>query len=312
MSRDDLPFIVLASSGAGLLLGQWLADHGLSRIVPDAAWSGIVAALAALGGVLISNASSERRQRQQIEHEERERARDRSNELRRQVYLEAAEQVSRAVSALSELPSKDPTNLASGSVVGGLLAAAAKLQVVAEPGTVVLVNEYMMAFANVLMNVLLRAIPVRTARGEIDVHHSFYQRAEAEVTRILEARGRLLEAPAHDPAEFAALTDSLERAMRAVGEFAEKRRRAWDVFNRANFEFQQALLNDTAALNERQLSLSLAIRGDLGLASDEVRLRQVLASSGQLAREQMERIRAAVHAGSSAPAGSGPQGDSAG
>ena len=119
---------------------EWL------RSIPDVIWSGVVASIITLTGVFISNSSNTRRLRLQLHHDAVERQKERVNALRRDVYLKAAEEISRANSYLASLTQLDVTksNVADG--LKEFFAISAKLQLVAEPKTALLVNDLTAAY----------------------------------------------------------------------------------------------------------------------------------------------------------------------
>lgn len=59
--------------------------------VPDVIWSGVIGALVALAGVMLSNKGNSKRLNSQLQHDATEKTKERINTLRREVYLQAVE-----------------------------------------------------------------------------------------------------------------------------------------------------------------------------------------------------------------------------
>ena len=66
------------------------------QTIPDVIWSGLIASVLTLGGVLISNRSNSSRLKLQLRHDAEQKTTERTASLRRDVYLEAAEQLTKA------------------------------------------------------------------------------------------------------------------------------------------------------------------------------------------------------------------------
>ena len=124
----------------------------LLQSIPAVIWSGVIASLLTLSGVFMSNLSNTNRLKLQLQHDEREKAKERTATLRREVYLRTVEELVRANAHLSGLPQLDitKTNLAEG--LQGFASAAARLQLVAEPQTALLVNQLQADYSELVSN----------------------------------------------------------------------------------------------------------------------------------------------------------------
>ena len=79
-----------------------IAYDVLSRI-PNVVWSGIVASLITVLGVLVTNAGLSNRHRQQLAHSASESTVEREMELRRDIYMPAIDATVIATSAIGGL-----------------------------------------------------------------------------------------------------------------------------------------------------------------------------------------------------------------
>jgi hypothetical protein len=59
----------------------------LLKSIPDTVWAALTASALTLGGVFLSNRSSTKRLKLQLEHDAQEKDKDRKNDMRRSVYL---------------------------------------------------------------------------------------------------------------------------------------------------------------------------------------------------------------------------------
>lgn len=238
------------------------------RSVPDVVWSGVIASVLTLSGVLISNWSNTTRLRIQLQHDSDQKAMERTAMLRREVYLKAVEELTKANSHLAGLPQADPTktNLAEG--LQGFFGAAAKLQLVAEPKTALLVNSLVASYSELLLRLLGRTMPLHEARSDISVHDTLYNQAQEQVTRVLGEMAKFNESAQANPQVFDALQRSLEGFQSRASKHATDRSLAWETFNRLNLEFSKQLLIDLREVSEQQIPALVEIRRDLGLITE--------------------------------------------
>ncbi|CAN5433128.1 hypothetical protein BH10PSE16_BH10PSE16_25220 [soil metagenome] len=244
------------------------------RSVPDVIWSGLIASLLTLSGVLIANGSNTKRLRIQLQHDGAEKSRERTATLRREVYLCAVEELTKANSYLASLPQSDPTkaNLADG--FQDFFGAAAKLQLVAEPKTALLVNQLVATYGELLLRLMQRAIPLYKTRSDISINDDLYIKAQVQVTRILAEMAKFNEAAHVNDAVFAALQRSFEGYQAQTVKYAADRKVAWEKFNGLNVEFCRQLLTEMRTVGEQQIPVLVEIRRDLGLTTELTAFRQ--------------------------------------
>lgn len=259
------------------------AFASLVTSIPDTVWSGIIGAILALSGVLLSNRGNTSRLRIQLQHDAAEKARERTAALRREVYLRAIEELTKANSHLAGLPNLDPTKVNISDGLQGFFAAAARLQLVAEPKTALLVNKLVGEYVELLFELLGTLRPAHTARTDIQVADHNYTLAQAEVSRVLGEMTKLNESGKPDPAAFRTLQAGFDFQQGQSAKYAAERDAAWSRFNAASVAFQRALLARLRDLASRQVPVMIELRRDLGLGGELDEL------EGQM-RRQMQRM----------------------
>lgn len=237
----------------------------LIESIPATIWSGIIGAVIALSGVLLSNRGNTSRLRIQLQHDAAEKAKERTAALRREVYLRTIEELVKANSHLAGIPNLDPTKVNISDGLQGFFSAAARLQLVAEPTTALLVNRLVGEYGELLLELLAQLQPAHTAHSEIQSANHHYTLAQTEVTRILGEIAKLNESGKPDPSTFRALQSSFDLQQGQSTKFAKDRDDAWSRFNSANISFQQALLAKLRDLASRQVPVMIELRRDLGL-----------------------------------------------
>lgn len=238
------------------------------RSIPDVIWSGLIASVLTLSGVMISNRSNTHRLRIQLQHDSAEKTKERTAILRREVYLSAAEELTKANSHLASLAQSDlaKTNAANG--LQGFFAAAAKLQLVAEPKTALLVNQLVASYGELLLRLIARLLPLQNVRTDIAINDDQYNKTQNEVTRVLAEMARFNETAQVNDSAF----NALQRAFNAYQEqsqmYAAQRVTAWVKFKHLNGEFCRQLLTDMRIVGKQQIPVLIEMRRDLGLTAE--------------------------------------------
>ncbi len=182
--------------------------------------------------------------------------------------MQAAEETAKANAFLASLPQADPTESNLGKGLQGFFAAAAKVQLVAEPKTSLLVMQQVGRYGEIFIGLLARAQPLHDARTEINVNDSLYSTAQAEIARVLADMTKLRESAKPDLEIAAALRQTFEFQQAQAATFSERRAAAWEKFNRANTAYVRMLFTDLRSLADGQVQLQVEIRRDLGLTTD--------------------------------------------
>lgn len=236
--------------------------------VPDVVWAGLIASVLTLSGVLISNRSNTNRLKLQLQHDASENAKERTATLRREVYLRAAEELVKANAHLAGLPQLDIAKTNLGDGLQGFFAAAARLQLIAEPKTALLVNQLAAEYGELVFKLMTHLLPVSRAKADIQIADDLYSKAQAEVTRILSEMAKLNESGRPDPQTFQALDTSFKFHQGQTVKYGNERSDAWERFNQHNLTFQRYLLTELRDIGSKQIPVMIEIRRDLGLTGD--------------------------------------------
>lgn len=233
--------------------------------IPDIIWSGVIASVLTMSGVLISNRSNTMRLRIQLKHDSDEKVKERTASLRKEVYLETVSELVKANSHLASLPQLDITKINLSDGMQGFFASSARLQLVAEPKTALLLNQFSAEYGVLVFKLIAYLMPVSTAKADIQIANDLYSEAQVEVKRILGEMNRLNESGESNPLAFSALQSSFDFYSEQSNKYADELATAWDRFNRGNVEFQKFLFSWMRDMAPKQVPVMVEIRRDLGL-----------------------------------------------
>ncbi len=247
---------------------QLTAIVELLKSIPDVVWSGLIASIITLSGVFLSNIGNTKRLKLQLTHDAFEKAKERTANLRREVYLRTVEELVKANSHLSSLPQLDitKTNLADG--LQGFFTAAARLQLVAEPKTSLLVCQLSADYGDLIFKLMTDLVPVIKAKKDIEIADEFYTKTQSEITRVLAEQRKINEFGNPNPIVFDALQSSFKHEQELAAKFSNERNEGWKCFNEFNIIFQKNLLIELRKISLEQIPVMIEIRRDLGLTGD--------------------------------------------
>lgn len=258
--------------------------------VPNVIWSGVLGAVLALSGVLLSNRSNTIRLRLQLQHDATEKAKERTAVLRREVYLRVIEELANANSHLASLPNLDPTKVNLSEGFQGFFSFAARLQLIAEPDTALLVNKLVGEYGELLVDLLAQLQPAHIAKSDIQIADHHYMAAQTEVSRVLGEMAKINESGVPNPAAFQGLQASFDFQQRQSATLAADRDAAWVRFNEASIAFQRVVFGKLRELAPKQIPVMIALRRDLGLSGDLDGLEMQLHQQMQRMEERLNSL----------------------
>lgn len=140
----------------------------LSKI-PDVVWAAILASILTFGGVLLTNIGNNKRLLAQLRHDAEEKSRERQMSIRREVYLPAAEAISKAYYILMELPQANFQSDSWKADVNSISNALAKIHVVGSDETVNSATQFSAAFSKILLELTPNKIPLEQLKVNLNI-----------------------------------------------------------------------------------------------------------------------------------------------
>lgn len=241
--------------------------------LPPSVWGAVGAAFGALITAvvtLISNSGSNKRLKVQLAHDAREKNIDRMKDLRKEIYISAVEELTKASSYFASIPVRDLDDINFSIDLQGLNVAAAKLSLVAPPNTQQAVDELGIEYAKLTFKIMAKIPPLRELKSYVQLYASMYEQSMSEVRRIVSAMTHHNEAAQVDELVYAGLQNTFNYFSEQAESFTDKKSVAQNDFNKLSVKFGRDLMSDMRPLAELQTKVIIAIRKDLGVETDEV------------------------------------------
>lgn len=234
--------------------------------VPDVIWSGVVASAITLSGVIASNKSNNNRLVTQLEHDAKEKDKERNFTLRKTVYLANIDEVMKVADILNNLANEDIFEINITDKFSLFSSALYQLEIVAQPKTAKLIKQLSSSYSELLHRVIEQLYQVRTVKEDVDINERLQDAAQERCQSALDEMRKLVS----DPGFSRKVYDHLNG-------FVEKEREQMDNFHRAKVEALKNYSNTKAAfhkkvieevidlkIKELQSKVLLSMREDLG------------------------------------------------
>jgi hypothetical protein len=236
--------------------------------IPAVIYSVTLGSLIAFLGVLISNRENRKRLEIQLKHDESIKIIERKASMRREVYLNAAEELVKTNHYLGSLTQTDlaKTNLADG--LQGFFVSAAKLSLVAEQQTGKALNDLMVAYSALFFRLLEKVSPIHDARSSIDIINNHYEESQNEIKRILTEMTKQNESGAPNEEVFQVLNESFEFHHNRSRELSVERNKCWETVNELTSNFALNVMEEIKEISLLQIPVFVGIRKELDIDTD--------------------------------------------
>ena len=253
--------------------------------VPTVVWSGIVAALISLGGIVLSNWSTARRLRIQLKHDADEKLKDRLGVLRKEVYLQLYSDITALQGHLGALSSKDPTSPEFGLPVQAVNTQLAKVQLVGSEEVMRHASELQALYTESLFALMVAAKSLHELRTDIALADQFYDQYLQEAQRVTKEITSLNESGRPDPVKMAALNRSFDSFRKQYTNYADERAGSWDKYNASQDDFISIVKEQIARVAPTQAKLMASLKNEIGVRTDAATLLRQIESN----QERMEK-----------------------
>ncbi len=243
-----------------------MAIEGLS--FPTVIWSGVIAAAISVAGVVLSNWSTARRLKIQLQHDANEKLKDRLASLRKEVYLQLYSDISVLQGHLGALSAKDPTSPEFAAPIQAVISQLARVQLVGDSDVMENAAELSAVFTESLFRLMVAAKPMHQLTMDIKLANQFYNQHMQEAQRINAEMVAQNEFGAPDPARMAALQRSFENFRGQYSAYSAERDEAWDQYNASHKGFIAELKNQVQIMAPAQARLMAALKNEIGVPTD--------------------------------------------
>ena len=241
---------------------QWIES------VPNVIWSGVIASVITLIGVLLSNRGNTKRLHQQHEHEAQQKTKERITNIRREIYMAAVSDMSAAMSHLGTIPNMDPRKDNLTAPLVALNTTAGKCQLISEQNTSRLFGEVMKQINQLTLRMVVKAQPMFDEKIEAEYQQVLRDSAKERFDAIIADQKRLLEPGNFNEQRFNNLSEQRDKAVEEIQSHGKLMMDALDRRLNLQKQFTRDILKESEPIVLAQIPLIAALRSELELHTD--------------------------------------------
>lgn len=258
------------------------------RSIPGEVWGAAIA----LCSVWISSKTNKTRLMMEIEANAEESEKQRKSDLRKEIYLEAAESLSRLIAHFSKLPSIDPANYENDSPdemlrFSGL---SAKVRLIAEPNTSKLAGKVLTKYAGLHLQAIQMIFPLRdTISEKEETDHARESIADA-LEKTMAQIDALTRAGNESYSVFEPLTRDIDRLVEESNQLKAKSNDLNKQQIRQQHDYMRWLIERLKELDGVTIDLFVALRQELDIEGDAEEFRAISEQNNKELQTEFERL----------------------
>ncbi len=219
-------------------------------------------------GVLFANHHHSKQLEKQLNHEKVLKEQDRKFELRRDVYLKAAEELMLAQQHLVTMSHINVAEVNPAEYLTNFFVATTKATLVAADSTATAINELVGAYTIATYTLMPKLGPIQDARDEKDLQNEAYEHYQSEIKRIISLKNKYQEEGDSQSINLEALTQKFQFNSKKSKQAGDARDNAWSELNQLTDEFMLIATKELKNVSNFIPAALVAIREELGISSD--------------------------------------------
>tara|TARA_R100000935_G_C2818388_1_gene158458 strand:+ start:166 stop:1041 length:876 start_codon:yes stop_codon:yes gene_type:complete len=239
---------------------------GLFVSIPGEIWGAMIA----LSGVWISSRTQKTRLRAELQAQSEEADKQRKSDLRREIYLDATESLSRLASHIAQLPNLDPSSeeAMSPEALSQFSGLSAKLQLIAEPKTSKLASKVSTKYGILYLQALQQLLPLQNISIEKEIAEEALESIGDTITKTMAQIDALTRAGLSSYSVFEPLTIDMNTLVQKSDELQEQVRLLGRRKIQHQHDYMRWLLDRLREVTEPTVELSVALREELNIIGD--------------------------------------------
>lgn len=281
------------------ILVQWAT---YLNAVPNVIWAALIAfssavcaSLLTVGGVLLQARNSRALQIATLQHDAKQRDREREMSVRREIYIPAADAVSRMQNNLLKLANLDVPDQEINETYTDSAAVLGRVQVVGQNALVQAISAYLLAYGEAYLELYFERAPLTLVKTQLNVLLQNVDRAVADQTRWANAMEQANVDGNRAPELWRVLNGNFKFASDQYANYVSARDLKTNELQDQQIELMAHAIEKLQSLATLIPPMLLAAREELELAIDRGEYLRLLASAqeraSKLNNELIERAK---------------------
>lgn len=266
---------------------MWSEVWSLLRQIPATFWGVVAGSAFTLIGVRETNRGNDRRLAAQLAHDRDLKAKGREQQLRKEIYVAAADAIQSGLSALWRMTNLDLPHDKVSEQYSERAGAIAKVHVVASVETARAFAAFIGAFGGAMSRLALLRLPLAQTKTEIEIFQGLIDSAQKESVRWVEEMKQYNLAGKNDARLWDQIQRNFQFAQQQVQDFLAKQAEHRAAFGTGILRLLEAAAQEMGAVQVHFGPLISAVRDELGLSIDRVAYAAILEDLYATERERL-------------------------
>ncbi|MEC9386975.1 hypothetical protein [Marinobacter sp. bablab_jr008] len=235
------------------------------KSIPGEIWGATIA----LSGVWIASKNSNKQLKERLTAESHESDTQRKSELRREVYLEGAQSLTKLTSYLATLPDQYPYEEdAFNNPVNEFLGIASKIQLIGEPKTSHLVASVATKYGTVYLQALQHLMPLQEIIREKDLAEGALEAVGDAIEKTMAQMDALTRSGQTSYSVFEPLSNDLDTLFQRSGEIKDQILSLGSKKIEKQQVYMKWLLTKLKEISDITIELSVSLRSELNVETN--------------------------------------------
>ncbi|MCA8213745.1 hypothetical protein LGN20_07485 [Burkholderia cepacia] len=260
--------------------------HDVLSSIPNVVWSGIVASIITVMGVLVTNLGLSKRHREQLAHTASESVVKREMELRRDIYMPAIEAAVNAASAIGSLSNPATSHDDVNEKYTDAAAKIGKASAIAKPATVRTLGTLTSNMRDLYTKLLIARQPIMNAQIRMSAAVALIERNSQDRDRWNQSRLDVMYNEGANRERDAFLVRQVEFCNRMIEHWTIQRDEAWLELSSTQLIFLRQMLALYPNTAQAMAAACVAFREDFDFEGDDIEaVRQAFADNATKATQ---------------------------
>lgn len=237
--------------------------------IPDIVWAASLASILTLTGVILSNRNSRKQALAQLKHDSHQRDRERNMILRKEVYLPAAEAISKGITILTELVELNLSTQEVKENLSSYSAAISKIQIVGSNNTVQATSAFSQKLVSSFLELIVIRAPLLDRKNEIEIRTNFINKTQSELDRYIKLMKDANLAGNTDQRIWDSLNRSVEYEQKQNERYIKERSELTSIQDKKLANFFELCVLKQAEVSRLIPTAIFAIREELEMSIDK-------------------------------------------
>ncbi len=255
---------------------QNLDLYSLIYKIPATFWGVVIGSFFSILGVTLSNRASDKRLRDQFDHERVQKTKEREMTIRKEVFLDAAEAVHAGINAISRFANLDISNDAVTKDFVERSPSIAKIHVIAKTSTVIAMTNLSGELSSVYLKLFAKRYELQVEKNKIQLLDNQIADFGRERDRFLELLKQYNVEGLDNARRWNAIQGNFDFEQKRILDSIDQRNKLMNALLPLQLEFTRECVNELARVSELVFPLLTEVRKELELPFDEILYRDAM------------------------------------